>query len=113
MTLKEYLLKTPKGEEITVWDNTYDIEVYFYNQDETYWDTLMMELADKLNVVDITNDGVVVDMYDLIERNIADIEAADLFVSADVDDIMDDIENILAGYVSEAWLERFIDSLAM
>lgn len=31
MTLYEYILSNPDGAEITVFDDTYDIEAYFYN----------------------------------------------------------------------------------
>ena len=30
MKLSDYLKTVEAGSEITVWDNTYDIEVYFY-----------------------------------------------------------------------------------
>lgn len=111
MTLLDYIKQTPEGEEITVWDNTYDIETYFYNQVEDSWDNAMMKLASKLNVVDIQNNGVVVDMYDLIERNIDNPEFEELFIDVDVDTIMEDMQDILAGYVSEEWLVRFVNCL--
>lgn len=112
MTLYEYIKKTPKGEEITVSDNIYDLETYFYNdppQDD--WQQAMLDFASKLNVVSFTKHGVVVDMYDLIERNLDNLEAADLFYITDVDGIMDDMENILAGNVSEDWFVKFVDCL--
>jgi len=111
MTLKDYLMQTSEGEEITVWDDTYDIEVYFYNQTGDAWDDAMMDFASKLDIVDVKNSGVVVDMYGLIERNIDALEASDLFIHPDVDSIMDDMENILAGYVSEDWLVKFVSCL--
>ena len=30
MTLHDYISLMPEGEELTVWDRDYDIEVYFY-----------------------------------------------------------------------------------
>ena len=111
MTLKEYLMQTPEGEEITVWDNTYDIEVYFYNQNDDAWDDAMMNLADKLNIVEVRNDGVIVDLYELIDRNIDNPEFKRLFITVDTDTIMDDMESILAGYVSEEWLSDFANCL--
>lgn len=111
MTLYDYIQSTPEGEEITVWDNDYDIEVYFYNQDDSYWDHSMMDLAKKLNVVDVQNDGVIVDLYDLIDRNIDVLDESGLFNICETDAIMDDIESILAGYVSENWLRKFVDTL--
>ena len=111
MTLKNYLLECPEGEEITVWDRDWDMEVYFYNQTDDAWDRAMMGLASKLNVVDVRNDGVIVDLYDLIERNQPALEESGLFYDADVDAIMEDMDNILAGYVSEEWLEKFVSCL--
>lgn len=111
MTLKDYLIQTAEGEETAVWDNTYDIEVYFYNQIDDDWDKTMMDLASKLNVVAIRDGGVIVDLYDLMENNIDALTEADLFITTDVDDIMDDMESILAGYVSESWLRKFVDCL--
>lgn len=111
MTLLDYIKQTPEGEEITVWDDTYDLEVYFYNQSDDAWDRAMLDLASKLNVVDVHNDGVVVDLYELIERNIDNPEFANLFYDVDVDSIMDDMEAILAGNVSEDWFNTFVRSL--
>lgn len=111
MTLKEYILQAPEGDEITVWDKDYDMEVYFYNQTDDAWDRAMMDLASKLNVVNVSDNGITVDLSDLIERNQPALEASDLFYDADVDAIMDDMENILAGGVSENWLVKFIDCL--
>lgn len=111
MTLKEYLMQTPEGEEITVWDDVYDIEVYFYNQIDDTWDKAMMDLANKLNVVEVQNDGVVVGLYELIERNIDNPEFKRLFIDIDTDAIMDDIETILAGNVSEGWFVKFVNCL--
>lgn len=111
MTLKDYLLECPEGEEITVWDRDWDMEVYFYNQIDDAWDRAMMNLASKLNVVDVRNDGVIVDLYDLVERNADALEESGLFYDPDTDAIMEDMDNILAGYVSEEWLEKFVSCL--
>lgn len=111
MTLLDYIKQTSKGEEITVWDDTYDIETYFYNESRDAWDKAMLKLASKLNVVDVNNDGVTVDLYDLIERNINNPKFKDLFIRVDVDSIMDDMMNILSGYVSEEWLTEFVNCL--
>ena len=111
MTLYDYIQYTPEGEEITVWDKDYDIEVYFYNQDENESDHIMMDLAKKLNVIDVSNNGVTVDLYDLIDRNIDILDESGLFNICETDAIMDDIEAILAGYTSEAWLRTFVDTL--
>jgi hypothetical protein len=111
MTLLEYIERCPEGEEITVLDNTYDLEVYFYNQVEDAWDEAMMKLASKLNVLEARQDSVIVDLYELIDANIENLENSGLFYDADTDAIMDDMEAILAGNVSENWLNQFVDCL--
>lgn len=112
MTLRAYLHKMEQGDEVTVWDNTYDIEVYFYNQEGDAWDSAMMKLASKLDVLDVSpNGGVTVDLTGLIERNLGNLRKANLFISLDIDDIMDDMEAILAGNVSENWLVKFVSCL--
>lgn len=113
MKLLDYLKTVEAGSEITVWDNTYDIEVYFYtfakyhHKDE--WDKAMDRFASKLDVVAIKEDGVIVNMYDLIDKNVSNIK--DLFYACDTDSIMDDMENILAGCVQESWMSKFVDAL--
>lgn len=111
MTLGEYIRQTDYGSEITVWDKDYDIEVYFDNYGDDAWANAMMTFADKLNIVKFGDGGVVVDMYDLIERNINNPVFKDLFIDVDVDAIMDDMENILSGCVSEEWLTEFANCL--
>lgn len=112
MTLLDYIKTTPEGDEITVWDKDYDMEVYFYNQEYDAWEQSMMDLASKLDVINTTNGGVVVNLSELIERNIDALSASDLFYDTDIDSIMDDMESILAGNVSEDWLNKFVDCLA-
>lgn len=109
MTLLEFIKQFPEGEEITVWDDTYDIEVYFYNQEYDAWDSAMMDLASKLNVINVNSRGVTVDLYELIERNIDNISG--LFYDPDVDAIMDDMDSILSGNVSEDWFTEFVSYL--
>lgn len=113
MTLFDYIASTPEGEEITVWDSVYDMETYFYNQENDAWDKAMLDLAKKLNVIEISSNGVTVDLYDLISRNIDDIRDSALFYDPDldVDEVMDNMEDILAGNVSEFWFESFVDFL--
>ena len=113
MKLIDYLRKVEAGSEITVWDNTYDIEVYFYSFAKYKrlddWDKAMNDFAKKLEIIEIKDDGVIVNMYDLIDKNISNLK--DLFYRCDTDNIMDDIENILAGCVSESWLVKFVEAL--
>jgi hypothetical protein len=88
------------------------METYFYNQVDDAWDRAMMDLADKLNVLSVRDDGAIVDLYELIERNQPALEASGLFYDTDVDAIMEDMASILAGNVSEAWMVKFVNCLA-
>jgi len=114
MTLHEYLKKT-KDWEITVWDKGYDVETYFYkadneeNMDE--WEKANYELAKLLTVSEFSSDGVVVNMAEVIEKKLPELKKADLFIRCNIDAIMDDIDNILAGCVSETWLTEFVNVL--
>lgn len=113
MTLLDYIRMNPEGTEITVFDNEYDIETYFYNDVDDHWDwqTAMMKIAGKLEVVSFRDRGVVVNLSEVIRRNIHNGKFKDLFIRNNVDDIMYDIGNILAGCVSEEWLTEFANSL--
>lgn len=113
MTLFEYIRMNPEGAEITVFDSEYDIEIYFCNDtdDNWEWQTAMMKIAEKLEVVSFRDRGVVVNLSEVIRRNIHNGKFKDLFIRNNVDDIMYDIDNIFAGCVSESWLTEFADSL--
>lgn len=113
MTLFEYIRMNPEGAEITVFDSEYDIEIYFCNDtdDNWEWQTAMMKIAEKLEVVSFRDMGVVVNLSEVIRRNIHNSKFKDLFIRNNVGDIMYDIDNIFAGCVSESWLTEFADSL--
>ena len=115
MTLYDYLLTQEDGDEITVWDKDYDIEVYFYAEHNPVdeWDKALMELSKLLTVTEISDDGVVVNLSEVIESHLEELEKADLFRVCDIDSIMDDINAIISGYVSEEWFERFVNVLKM
>lgn len=106
------LLKKTEG-EITVWDKEYDIETYFYGiknrgDDLDDWDRSIIELAKLLDVTDASDGAVTVNLSEVIGRNIDALKRADLFIRCDIDAIMADIMNILAGHVSENWLKEFV-----
>ena len=115
MTLYEYLNLMGEAEELTVWDKDYDMETYFYSDrpdnDDDKWGVSMWELSEKLTITKISTRGVTVNLSEIIEKNIDKLKAADLFIECDVESIMDDIENIFAGNVSEAWMEKFVAAL--
>ena len=97
MTLYEYIKSAPDGEEIAVHDQDYDMESYFYNDDVDgdVWQEDMLKLARLL-----------------IVKKLDKLEAANLFIRCNTNAIMNDIDNILAGYVSEEWLTRFVKVLS-
>lgn len=110
MKLYDYLKLMPEGQELTVWDKDYDMETYFYsNKDKKdRWQNSMIELSKLLTITEIRKNGVIVNLSDIIDKNISKLEEADLFIYCNIDSIMDDIDNILAGNVSEDWMENFV-----
>ena len=115
MTLYEYINQT-KDWETTVFDKDYDIEVYFYKNEDgeelDSWDVSMENLSKLLTVDNISKHGVTVNLAEVIEGKIDSLKEADLFIYCDIDSIMDDIEAIISGNVSEEWMESFVRVLA-
>lgn len=112
MTLYDYLNLMPEGEELTVWDKDYDMETYFYGgKPDDAWDKAMSDLSKLLTVAEIRNNGVTVNLSEIIENKLESLDKTDLFIRCDIESIMDDIDNIFAGYVSENWMERFVAAL--
>ena len=111
MNLYDYLQKTTDW-EITVWDNDYDVETYFYKTDEKDdWNKAMNKLAKLLTVSEISKNGITVNLSEVIEKKIPQLKEAELFIRCDIDAIMDGINAILAGNVSERWLTEFVEIL--
>lgn len=110
MRLYDYLLNHI-DEETVVWDKDFELEVYFYGTDEPTddWDKSMMELAKLLNVVETSFDGVTVDLYELVEKHLDNLKG--LFTELDIYTIMEDMEAILAGNVSDKWFGKFVEAL--
>lgn len=113
MKLYDYLITLEEGTELTVWDEDYDIESYFYNDEdpEDKWQTAMLNLAKKLDVVEIHKHGVEVNLLEVIQRNIDRLKETDLFKRCTANAIMSDMHSILSGYVSEEWMEEFVETL--
>lgn len=112
MKLYDYLTTLEEGTELTVWDKEYNIESYFYNDEaDDDWQTSMLKLAKLLDVTEIKERGAVVDISGIIEKKINELKESDLFRRCTVDSIMNDMENILAGYVNEGWFKKFVDVL--
>lgn len=114
MTLYEHIKQTEDW-EVTVYDKDYDIEVYFYKNDDEEeldsWDKSMEKFSKLLIVDNISNHGVTVNMSEFIESKMESLKKAKLFIRCDIDSIMDDIEAIISGYVSEEWMEKFVNTL--
>lgn len=112
MKLYQYLNLMPEGEELTVWDREYDMETYFYGgKPNDKWDKALSDLSKLLTVTEIRNNGVTVNLSEVIENKLANLNKADLFIRCDIDSIMSDLDNILAGNVSENWMEQFVEAL--
>lgn len=113
MKLYDYLKTLEEGTELTVWDTDYNIESYFYNDepDDDDWQTSMLELAKLLDVTEVKERGVIVNLSEVIEKKLDELKEANLFRRCTVNSIMNDMENILSGYVSEEWLKKFVDVL--
>ena len=112
MTLYQYLKETEEGTEVAIWDIDYDIESYFYNDEpDDDWQTSMLELTKLLEVTEIKECGVVVNLSEVIKNKLNELKEANLFVRCTTNSIMDDMENILSGYVSEEWFKKFVDVL--
>lgn len=114
MKLYDYLILTVDGTELTVWDKDYDTELYFYNDspdEDDRWQTSMLELTEILTVIKIREKGLEVNLSDVISNKIDKLKEANLFIHYDINSIMDDMENILSGHVSEEWLEKFVNVL--
>lgn len=99
-----------------MFDKDYDIEVYFYKNDDEEeldsWDKSMEKLSKLLTVDEISKRGVTVNLSELIESKMENLKEAELFYRTDIDSIMDSIESVISGNVSEAWMEEFVNTLS-
>ena len=113
MKLYDYIKQTEDWEN-TVFDKDYDIEVYFYKNDDEEldsWDKSMENLSKLLTVDSISKNGVTVNLSELIESKLENLKKANLFIRTDIDSIMDCIESVISGNVSEEWMEEFVKTL--
>lgn len=112
MTLCSYMMLVREDEEITIWDSEYDMESYFYGgKPDDKWSEEIKNLSKKLSVKEIRKNGVVVNLSKVIERSLNEIQKTDLFKQNDLDNIMNSMESVLSGGVSEYWLEDFVKCL--
>ena len=111
MTLAEYIL-TSNDDEITVTDESYDMETYFYPFDSyDRWNRLMQRFSEMLTVKEINHGTVVVNISEVINNKMESLKQADLFMRCSLDVVMSSIEEILAGNVSEKWFEKFVNAM--
>ena len=111
MTLAEYILNSNE-DEITVTDECFDMETYFYPFDmEEKWDRSMRKFAEMLTVKEIKHGTVIVNLSEVIENNLQKLKKADLFIKCSLNAVMRSMEGIIAGNVSEEWFERFVNVL--
>lgn len=115
MTLYDYIKKS-KSWENTVWDDDYDVEVYFYKPDDydnlDLWDKSMVELSKLLTISTFNKHGVSVNLSSLIEKHLATLKEREFFgFTYTIDEIMDIINPILSGNVSEEWMWAFVSVL--
>ena len=115
MTLYDYI-KESKSWEITVWDDDYDVEFYFYKPDDynnlDLWDKSMVELSKLLTVSEFNENGVSVNLSALIEKHLATLKEKEIFTPiSDIDEIMFEINSIISGNVSDKWMWDFVSVL--
>ena len=123
MTLKEYLKTMEDGYGVTVCDKDYDTETYFYNDEPEPDDDIVFIYTDRLSkCLKVTNEikkgHVIVNASELVKDHINQIRAAHLFDDRYAHDdeelldmVMEDWDNIIAGYVSENWFKKFVEIL--
>lgn len=113
MKLSDYMDLVEDGVEVTVFDKDYEMESYFYGgtNEADEWHKLIYRLSKRLKITKILSTGVIVNLSDVIEKNIDKLKEADLFYSYDIDEIMADMERNLSGNVSEEWMRKFVECL--
>ena len=105
MKLYDYIKLRENGAEITVCDKEYDMEVYFYaDKPDDDWNKAIEDLSKLLTITKIIKDSVEVNFSELIELKMDNIKKADLFGNYDIDEIMENLNYIIAGNVSEKWM---------
>lgn len=118
MTLLEYM-NQHADEEIAVHDTEYEMESYFYGgEPHDEWDKAMQKIAGLLEIREEETEapnafyvkGVTVNLSEMIEKNLSQEKAEDLFKRPDIDSIMQDMMNILSGHVPEQWFVDFADA---
>ena len=103
MKLSEYLATCDSSTEVTVWDDVYDMEMYFYNAPvDDDFDKAVSLIAQCVNIVEISENGVTVDFWGAIEQSRqALIDNGFYPEGSSTEYLMHDVDLILAGNLSE------------
>lgn len=113
MKLYDYLSLMSEGNELTVWDNQYDIKMYFYNnKPDDEFDKYIWELTKLLDIKKICKNGVIVNLSELIESKLDQLKDKGVYVVCNMEIIMSDMPNIISGYVHWKWLRKFVNVLS-
>ena len=105
------------GEEIICFDTDYDIEFYMYPEEkcdsDDPFDIGLDWLCKHLEVAEVIEDRFMctVKVTKMIEDHIAALKKSDLFYISNVEDIVCSFPSIVAGYVDEEWMEKFVSLL--
>ena len=88
------------------------METYFYGgKPHDKCDKSIYDLSKLLTIEEIKRNGVVVNLSEIIEKNVANLKKSELLIRYDIDLIMDDMESIISVNVSETWMEQFVSAL--
>lgn len=116
--LYDYLSLCEDGMEVTVWDKDWDMETHFYTplNEEDDFEKAMKLIARCVDICEIKKKGVEVNFFDVIKKSKdALIKAGFYNDTQDEDDMMDDVDVILAGNLSEEntlkWAETICNAL--
>lgn len=115
MTLYDYV-KNSNDCEITVWDDDYDVEVYFYKPKDydnlDLWNKAMVELSRLLTISTFNENGVSVNLSSIIEKHFITLKEKEIFtLTSDIDEIMFEINSIISGNVPDKWMWDFVSVL--
>lgn len=115
MTLYDYIKKSTDW-EITVWDDDYDVEVYFYKPKDydnlDLWNKAMVELSRLLTISTFNENGVSVNLSSIIEKHFITLKVKNCLAHlTSIDRVMDEINFILSGNVPDKWMWDFVSVL--
>lgn len=116
MKLWDVMLCMPTGIELTIWDQDVFTEFYMYPESEVNekdsWEKSMELIAKSLEVIKGTHEGITCNVRDVIAKAKAfGFLDGICKKSAEAEDIVEDMNAIMAGNVSEEWMAKFAEAL--